>query len=168
MEEIEINTEKTFKIESETDKNNKYSITFNLNNNFIEIIAEQINNKINKSFYNKFSSQEINENKYFIQFGSLSEIFEELKLRIYNNKIILKEENNILQIKIPLPLQNNNEIIFELKSKLKKKEIIIDEIMELVTQLKKECTELKNKNNEFQNEIKNIKNENEQLKKDLI
>ena len=33
MEEIEINTEKTFKIESETDKNNKYSITFNLNNN---------------------------------------------------------------------------------------------------------------------------------------
>ena len=121
MEEIEINTEKTFKIESETDKNNKYSITFNLNNNFIEIIAEQINNKINKSFYNKFSSQEINENKYFIQFGSLSEIFEELKLRIYNNKIILKEENNILQIKIPLPLQNNNEIIFELKSKLKKK-----------------------------------------------
>jgi len=121
MEEIEINTEKTFKIESETDKNNKYSITFNLINNFIEIIAEQINNKINKSFYNKFSSQEINENKYFIQFGSLSEIFEELKLRIYNNKIILKEENNILQIKIPLPLQNNNEIIFELKSKLKKK-----------------------------------------------
>ena len=137
MDEIEINTEKTFKIESEIDKNNKYSITFNLNNNFIEIIAEQINNKINKSFYNKFSSQEINENKYFIQFGSLSEIFEELKLRIYNNKIILKEENNILQIKIPLPLQNNNEIIFELKSKLKKKEIIIDEIMELVTQLKK-------------------------------
>ena len=59
MEEVEINTEKTFKIELETDKNNRYSITFNLNNNFIEIIAEQINNKIHKSFFNKFSSMKL-------------------------------------------------------------------------------------------------------------
>ena len=167
MEEVEINSEKTFKIELETDKNNRYSITFNLNNNFIEILAEQINNKIHKSFFNKFTSNEINNNKYFIQFGSISEIFDELKIRIFDNKITLKEVNNILQIKIQLPSQNNNEIIFELKSKSKNNDEMINEIMELVTQLKKECTELKNKNNEFQNEIANLKEENTKLKNDL-
>ena len=111
MEEIEITTEKSFKIELETDKNNTYSITINLNNNWIDISGEQINNIFHKTFFGKFSSDEINEFEYFIQFGSLSEIFDEIKLRLSNNRIILKEDNNILQIKVPLPSQKSKEIV---------------------------------------------------------
>ena len=167
MEEIEITTEKSFKIELETDKNNTYSITINLNNNWINISGEQINNIFHKTFFGKFSSDEINEFEYFIQFGSLSEIFDEIKLRLSNNRIILKEDNNILQIKVPLPSQKSKEIVFELKNITKNKDETINEIMKLITQLKKECNELKHQNNIFQNDIISLKNENVHLKNNI-
>ena len=43
------------------------------------------------------------ENKYFLKFKSLNEIFDEIKDRIYNNNIIIKENENNLMIYIPLP-----------------------------------------------------------------
>ena len=119
MDEVEINSEKSFKIDLETDKNNLYTVNFNLNDS-IEIFAEQINNFIHKSFSGKYSSREINENKYFLQFDSLSEIFDEIKLRISDNKIKIKEDENNLQIKIPLPSQKHKEIVFDLKIMMKK------------------------------------------------
>ena len=166
MDEVEINSEKSFKLDLETDKNNLYTINFNLNDS-IEIFAEQINNFIHKSFSGKYSSREINENKYFLQFDSLSEIFDEIKLRISDNKIKIKEEENNLQIKIPLPSQKHKEIVFDLKMKSKNNDEKINDIIELVIKLKKECNNLKEENNKFQNEIINLKNENKQLKNNI-
>ncbi len=79
-EEVEINTEKIFQLELNTDKNNLYSVEFNLDN-FIEITANQINGIIHKSFLSKYSFEEIRDYKLFSKFGSLSEIFDEIKDR---------------------------------------------------------------------------------------
>ena len=65
MKEVEITSEKSFQIELSSDKNNSHSIEFNLNN-YIEIIAKQINNIIHQTFSSKYSFEEIKENKYFL------------------------------------------------------------------------------------------------------
>ena len=115
---VEIDSEKSFNKELKTDKNNSYSVSFTLNES-IEIVAEQINDIINKSFSSKYSIKEMRENKYFLKFKSLNEIFDEIKDRIYNNNIIIKENENNLMIYIPLP--QKQEFIFELKLNMKLK-----------------------------------------------
>ena len=117
MEEVQLTSEKSFKIELSSDKNNTYSLEFNLKN-YIEITANQIHNIINKSYSNKYSLEEIQATKYFLKFNSFYDILDEIKDRINNNKIILKEKDNNLILNIPLP--ENEEIIFELKPFIKK------------------------------------------------
>jgi len=101
-EEAEIDSEKIFEIKLTTDKNNMYKVIFTLNN-LIEITANQINDIIHKSFLNKYSLEEIKNNKHFLQFNTLNEIFDEIKDRIYNNQIVMKENENNIFIYIPLP-----------------------------------------------------------------
>ena len=93
MEDVQLFPKKSFQIDLVSDKNNSYSVKFNLSN-YIEIIVNQINDIFNKSFTNKYSFEEIRENKYFLQFDTLNEIFDEIKERILNNKIIIKENEN--------------------------------------------------------------------------
>ena len=141
-EEIEINSEKSFNIELPTDKNNLYSLKFNLDN-YIEITANQINDIIHKSYSNKYSFEEIKDDEYFFKYQSLDEIFEEIKDRIYNNKIILKENGNNLIINIPL--LNNKEMVFELKSNIKNNNGNYNEIIDLIIELKSEINNVKMK-----------------------
>ena len=119
MEDFDLNqlTEgKTFKKEVKTEKKNSYLITFTLRNT-LEIEAIQINNLIMKSFLNNYSFQDIRTNRYFLQFDSLNEIFDELNEIMKNDEIYKKsiEENekNIM-INIQLPVHRNNELFFEL------------------------------------------------------
>ena len=87
---VEIDSEKSFNKELKTDKNNSYSLSLSLTlNESIEIVAEQINNIIPKSFSSIYSIEEIGINKYFSKFKSLNAIFDEIKDRIYNNNIII-------------------------------------------------------------------------------
>ena len=88
MEEVQLTSNESFQVELSSDKNNSYSVMFNLNN-FIEITANQIKGIIHKSFSNKYSFEEIRINKYFLQFDTLEEILDELKERINDNKIII-------------------------------------------------------------------------------
>ena len=99
MDEVQLTQEKSFQIELSSDKNNSYSLEFNLNN-YIEIKANQINNIISKTYSNKYSFEEIRETKYFLQFGTFSEVLDEIKERIDNNEIILKETENKLVLNI--------------------------------------------------------------------
>ena len=128
MEEVQLTPNKSFQIELSSDKNNSYSLTFNLNNNSIEITANQTNDIIHKSFSNKYSFEEIKGNKYFLQFDTLEETLDELKERINNNKIIIKENEDNLIINIPLPSSKYKEIIFELKSIIKNNNDKINEL----------------------------------------
>ena len=88
MEEIQKTPENSFLIELASNKNNSYSVEFNLIN-YIEITANQINNIIHKTYSNKYSFEEIRETKYFLKFDNLDEILDEIKVRIDKNKIIL-------------------------------------------------------------------------------
>ena len=181
MEEVQSTSEKSFQIELSSDKNNSYSIEFNLNN-YIEITANQINNIIHKSYSNKYSFEEIREAKYFLQFDNLDEI----KDRIDNNKIILKENDNILILNIPLP--DDQEIIFELNPIIKNNNDRLDELTDLIIKLNTEINNIKdeeianlkreindmkekevlltNDNTQLKNDINLLKKENNQLNKD--
>ena len=132
-EEFEIESDKKFEIELTTDKNNPYKIIFILDN-LIEIKANQINGIIHKSFSIKYSLEEIKDNKHFLQFHTLNEIFDEIKDRMYNNHIALKENENNIFINIPLP--ENQELIFELKPFFKNNNERLNELIELIINLK--------------------------------
>ena len=123
---------KTFQIEIKTNKNNSYLMNFIFGND-LEIKANQINALIKKSFSNKFSFIQIRENKYFLQFDSLNEIFDELNERIINNnQITIKENENSLIIIITLPSSKYKEILFELKEEIKNVNEKINELNKLL------------------------------------
>ena len=161
MDEIQLTPEKSFQIKLSSDKNNSYSLEFNLNN-YIEITANQINNIIHKSYSSKYSFEEIRQNKYFLQFDTLDEIFDEIKDRIYNNKIIIKENNNLI-LSVPLPTTKHKEIIFELKSSIKNNNERLNELTDLIIKLSSEMNNIKNENIFKTEENLNLKNEIKQL-----
>ena len=105
-------------------------------NNYIEITANLINNIINKSYSNKYSFEEIRETKYFLQFDTFSEILDEIKDRINNNKIIIKENDSKLILNIALP--ENKEIIFELNPIIKNNNDRLNELTDLIMKLNTE------------------------------
>jgi len=168
MEKVHLTPEKSFKIELSSDKNNSYSLEFNLNN-YIEITANQINNIIHKSYSNKYSFEEIRETKYFLQFDTFSEILDEIKDRIYNNKIILKENDNNLILNIPLPSKKNKEIIFELKPVIKNNNDRFEESTDLIMKLNTEINNIRTEETaNLKNENKQLNEENKQIKKEII
>ena len=163
MDEAPLTLEKSFQLELLSDKNNSYSLEFNLNS-CIEIIANQINNIINKSYSNKYSFEEIRETKYFLQFDTFSEILDEIKIRIDSNKIVIKENENKLIINVPLPSTKNKEIIFELNPIIKSNNERLNELTDLIIKLNTEMNKIKNENMQSKNEeIINLKNEIKQL-----
>jgi len=92
----------------------------------------------------------------------LNEIFDEIKDRIYNNHITMKENENNIFINIPFP--ENQELIIELKPFFKNNYERLNELIELIINLKSEINNIKNENNILRNEeIANLKNEMKQL-----
>ena len=183
MEDYDLNqlTEgKSFKKELKTDKNNTYLITFTLGNS-LEIEANQINDLFTKSFSNKFSFQDMITNRFFLQFETLNEIFDELNEIIKNDKITVEEIENNFAIKIQLPVHRNNELVFQLKIKNKNDNEKMNDLTQLVikqnkeimvlkneiTQLKEENTSLKNEDTKIKTEINQLKIEVNQLKNEI-
>ena len=140
---------KEFNIEIISDKNNTYSIQFTLNSS-LEIVANQKNAVLNKSFSNKFTIHEIQQNKYFVQFDTLNEIYNEVFERTKKDKITITENENTLIINIPLPSTKYTEKKFELKQISKNDNEKINDLTQLVIKQNKEIADLKN-------ELKDIK-----------
>ena len=140
---------KEFNIEITSDKNNTYSIQFTLNSS-LEIVANQKNAVLNKSFSNKFTIHEIQQNKYFVQFDTLNEIYDEVIERTKKDKITITENENTLIINIPLPSTKYTEKKFELKQISKNDNEKINDLTQLVIKQNKEIADLKN-------ELKDIK-----------
>ena len=172
---------KEFNIEITSDKNNTYSIQFTLNSS-LEIVANQKNAVLNKSFSNKFTIHEIQQNKYFVQFDTLNEIYDEVIERTKKDKITISENENTLIINIPLPSTKNTEQKFELKQISKNDNEKINDLTQLVIKQNKEIADLKNelkdikeklnilwKEREEEKQISNLNskiiNENEKYKK---
>ena len=135
-EEAEIDSEKTFEIEINTDKNNLYKVLFILDNS-IEITANQINDIIHKTYSSKYSFEEICENEYFSRFNNLNEIFDELK----DKRCEIKENKTNIFINIQLP--ENKELIFELKPFYKNNNERFNEMAELILKIKEEMDNIK-------------------------
>ena len=168
MEEDQLTSEKSFQIELSSDKNNSYSIEFKLNS-YIEIIANQINGIIQKSYSNKYTFEEIKETKYFLQFDTFSEVLDEIKVRIEENKILLKENINDLILNIPLPSKKNKEIIFELKPVIKNNNDRFEESTDLIMKLNTEINNIRTEETaNLKNENKQLNEENKQIKKEII
>ena len=155
---------KSFQIELNTNRNNKFLIIIHLDNE-IKIVANQINDIIKKSFSNKFTFEKIRENKYFLQFDSLKEIFDELKERINSNKIKLEEYENNLKINIQLPSSKNKEIIFDLKPTNKNDKEKIRDLIQIVIEQNKEIIDLKKEVNDLKEKLNILWKEKEERKK---
>ena len=169
MEDYDLNqlTEgKSFKKELKTDKNNTYLIIFTLGNS-LEIEANQINDLITKSFSNKFSFNDIITNRFFLQFETLNEIFDELNEIIKNDKITVEEIENNFAIKIQLPVHRNNELVFQLKIKNKNDNEKMNDLTQLVIKQNKEIMVLKNEITQLKEENTSLKNEDTKIKTEI-
>ena len=91
-EDINFNLE----IEVNSDKNNLFSINLKADTTcYLLIQAKQKNDLFHKIVSNKFSKNELNQNRYFSLFDNMKEICNEL-----SDRIKTKEKHlNILQIK---------------------------------------------------------------------
>ena len=95
--------EKEFELTS--NKNNNFKIR--LINNFSGLLIKSDNiNEINKQFYETlFPIEKIKENKAFAFYESIDEILSELFPLIDEEKVILNEETNFINLCILLPFQ---------------------------------------------------------------
>ena len=155
---------KEFNIEITSDKNNTYSIQFTLNSS-LEIVANQKNAVLNKSFSNKFTIHEIQQNKYFVQFDTLNEIYDEVIERTKKDKITISENENTLIINIPLPSTKNTEQKFELKQISKNDNEKINDLTQLVIKQNKEITDLKNELKDIKEKLNILWKEREEKEK---
>ena len=155
---------KEFNIEIISDKNNTYSIQFTLNSS-LEIVANQKNAVLNKSFSNKFTIHEIQQNKYFVQFDTLNEIYNEVFERTKKDKITIKENENTLIINIPLPSTKITEQKFELKQISKNDNEKINDLTQLVIKQNKEITDLKNELKDIKEKLNILWKEREEKEK---
>ncbi len=80
--------------------------------------------------------EEIKENKYFLMFDNLDEIYEEIINLIKNNKNSLIEENNKLIISIPLSTTKIKEIKIVLYKKEKTDKEKIEDLYSIIDNLK--------------------------------
>ena len=97
-------------------------------------------------------------------FDTFCEILDEIKVRIDENKITLKESENKLILNIPLPTSKSKEIIFELNPIIKNNDDRLNELTDLIVKLNTEMNIIKNENMQLKNEeIINLKNEIKQL-----
>ena len=154
---------KEFNIEIISDKNNTYSIQFTLNSS-LEIVANQKNAVLNKSFSNKFTIHEIQQNKYFVQFDTLNEIYDEVIERTKKDKITISENENTLIINIPLPSTKITEQKFELKQISKNDNEKINDLTRLVIKQNKEITDLKNELKDIKDKLNILWKEREEEK----
>ena len=125
--------------ESKALKNND-QINFQImtkDNNFV--ISTIIKNSITQKIYEGiFSLKEIQNNKYFLQFDSIQEIFEELVFKSQTESPTIKEENENLILKIFLSSSKFKDIEFTLKLKIKNNEDKFKELYTILSELKNE------------------------------
>ena len=160
-----------FKLETEinSDKNNSFIIIINADDySYLNIKAIKKNDIFNKSFSNKYSVDEIKENKYFNMFDNLEEICNELSDRIKTKEIKLIENINNLIFSISLPVNKIKEITFELNEDKKSDKDKINDLNELIIKLKEEINEIKINHIKEINELKNINNKDINELKNII
>ena len=158
-----INKEKTIEITS--NKNNLYKIILINEESSLLIKAKFVDSILTLNFEERYSLESIKKNPFFNYYESIDEILEELFSLIDNKKIKLIEENKQIILIFQLPIHKIKEIKFSLKEKEKNDKDRINELFDIVLNLKKENQMLKEENLNFKNRLEKNEKEIQELVK---
>lgn len=135
-------------------ENKKIELKFIIKDNNL-FISTEFNDSLISHFYSAtLSIQDIQKNKYFLQFDSIEEILNELLLKLNSSSPVFKKENNYLNITIMLSSSKFKEVNFILYEKTKSNEDKIKELYNIIFELKKENEIIKQENSQFKKDIK--------------
>ena len=143
--------------------NSKLKVQMKIKGNNCFISTEIKDSLINKIYEGSVSQQEIQKNRYFLQFETMEQILEELILKSNTKSPIIIEEHDNLVLKFFLLSTLYKEIAFTLKPKNKNNEDKFKELYNIATELKKENSELKQEINILKNEINQLKEQTKVL-----
>ena len=152
--------------EAVSDKNNKFQIVLKNKSNSL-IISCQMNDILINHYYEKcFSMEEIQKNKYFYQFDTITEIINEILLKNETKKPLIKEGDNEISLIIYLSTSKIKDAVFLIPEKKKNSEDKIEELYQIIFDMKKEINELKEENKKIKNEIQELKNNQKEKKEE--
>jgi len=155
---LAITEEKKFIVHS--DKENEMDLYLrNYNNEEFSISILTKNEYPSKKYELKCDLEKIQKNRFFKIFINFEEIMKELENKIKESTII-EEDNNLINIEIPIGLTVINHINLELKKVEKTAEEINNELLEKMQEQKNEIENLKNKIEELNNIINELRNRN--------
>ena len=149
-----------------SDKNNSFNLIFQNRKSTIYISAS-FQSEIKKIEYEKnYNLEELKANKYLSLFDTISETYEEIISIIKQRKSEIKliEKENQIEINIPLLGARIKEIIFILNEKEKKDKDKINELYDIISNLKQENKQLKENQKKLEEKINIILNEIKPLK----
>ena len=141
-----------------SDKKNSFALILQNRKSSIYISAS-FQGEINKIEYEKnFSLEELKSNRYLSLFDTINEIYEEITTIIKQkiNEVKLIEKKNQIEINIPLAGARIREIILILNEKEKNEKEKINELYDIISNLKKENKELKEKVEKLEENQKKI------------
>ena len=161
--------EKSFIIE--TDKKNKMDLYLRIFNNEEFAISIYTKNEYpTRKFELKCDLEEIQKNRFFRIFINIDEIMKELEDKIKKSTFI--EENDLINIEIPIGLIIIENINLNIKLVEKTTKEINEELKQKIQEQEEEIKNLKNNNNNLNNQInerdeiiKKLREEIAQLKK---
>ena len=149
-----------------SDKNNSFNLIFQNRKSTIYISAS-FQSEIKKIEYEKnYNLEELKANKYLSLFDTISETYEEIISIIKQRKSEIKliEKENQIEINIPLFGARIKEIIFILNEKEKNDKDKINELYDIISDLKQENKQLKENQKKLEEKINIILNEIKPLK----
>ena len=113
--------------EAISDKNNQFKIVLKNQNNSLLISCKMNETKINHIYEKSFSMEQIQQNKYFYQFDTISEIINEIILKNNTKKPLIKEGENEISLIIYLSTSKIKDAIFSIPEKKKNSDDKIEE-----------------------------------------
>jgi hypothetical protein len=155
------NKEKIFEINS--NKNHKFNIVLKNKDPFLLIEASYDNSIQIEKYEEKHSLEYIKKNKFFSYFETIDEILDELFPLIDNKKVSLIEEANNITLIIQLPTNKIKDIRFDIKQIEKNDKDKINELYNIIMNIKNENKILKEENKDLKKRIENNENEIKKL-----
>ena len=156
-----INQEKTIEITS--NKNHLYKIILINEGYNLFIKATFVDSIQTLNYEERYSLESIKKNPFFGYFESIGEILKELIALIDDKKLTIVEENKEINLIFHLPIIKIKEIKFVVKEKEKNDKDRINELFNIVANLKKENQLLKDENMGFRNRIEKSEKDIQEL-----
>ena len=129
-----------------SDKNHSFSIKIMKINHSLKIVAAFKDDILNNVYQIELSFEELKKiNKYFLLYETIDEIYDDLILLMNKKQTKIFEENDYINIIIPLESVKIKEISFTIKKVVKSDKEIIQNLFTLIKELKQENKELKSR-----------------------